>query len=197
MFGRHIYTAVMSITSDREGLLNEIYDTEHVPAFKTVPGIIEVRRYRRVAPAGRFYLAVYEIETPDVPTSPDWLRARDLGRWPTQVRPYTSGLHNGLYTWRSGFGGERRADADGLSLIALRLEDPAAIDAAVARMADPSAADEAVVAGADYADLRSGEHLLVIGSRPRAAPEDGRLPRDLAGLGPIETYAPVGSGSVP
>ena len=194
MLGRQIYTAAMSITADREALLNEVYDTEHVPALRAVPGVIAIRRYRRVSPAGRRYLAVYEIETPDVPTSPDWLAARDLGRWPTEVRPYISGLHNGLYAWRSGYGGERHPDAAELSLITLRIDDGSAVEARVARMVDPSGAQAGLVAAADYADIRSGEHLVVVGLRPTDAANDW-LPPDLADLGPTEEYAPVGTAS--
>ncbi|MFB3103107.1 MAG: hypothetical protein ACE1ZV_07555, partial [Alphaproteobacteria bacterium] len=36
------------------------------------------------------YSAVYEIESPDVLVSDAWAAAVEAGRWPEQVRPFTS-----------------------------------------------------------------------------------------------------------
>jgi hypothetical protein len=36
------------------------------------------------------YLAIYELESPDVPESEAFRKASDSGEWPTQVRPYCS-----------------------------------------------------------------------------------------------------------
>ena len=36
------------------------------------------------------YSAIYEIESPDVLTSDAWASAVDQGRWPDEVRPYTT-----------------------------------------------------------------------------------------------------------
>ena len=33
--------------------------------------------------------AVYQLESPDVLTSPEWAEAVDAGRWPEHVRPHT------------------------------------------------------------------------------------------------------------
>jgi len=35
------------------------------------------------------YMAIYELESPDVLVSEGWAKAVDSGRWPTHVRPYT------------------------------------------------------------------------------------------------------------
>ena len=43
----------------------------------------------------RFH-AVYEIESPDVLTSAEWGEAVELGRWPEQVRPYTTNRRHTL-----------------------------------------------------------------------------------------------------
>ncbi|MGQ4806890.1 hypothetical protein NKDENANG_00227 [Candidatus Entotheonellaceae bacterium PAL068K] len=100
---RYVFTAAMDIDPAKEGLFNEVYDTEHVPLLLKVPGVMSVTRYvqepfemiiggetRQVSNPGEpKYAAVYEIESPDVLKSRDWADAVDQGRWPTEVRPYT------------------------------------------------------------------------------------------------------------
>jgi hypothetical protein len=39
-------------------------------------------------------VAIYEIDSPDVLTSAAWMEAVEQGRWPTEVRPYTSNRHH-------------------------------------------------------------------------------------------------------
>ena len=39
---------------------------------------------------------MYEIESPEVLTSTAWADAVDSGRWPEQVRPYTSNRRHTL-----------------------------------------------------------------------------------------------------
>ncbi len=101
---KYIYIASMNIAPDKEALLNEVYDTEHVPALLKVPGVISVTRFKaepftmsmggeeREVPVGDTpaYTAIYEIESPDVLVSRAWAEAVEAGRWPEQVRPYTS-----------------------------------------------------------------------------------------------------------
>ena len=101
---KYIYIASMDVEPDKEALLNEVYDTEHVPALLLVPGVLSVTRFKaesftmsmggeeRTVPVGDTpaYTAIYEIESPDVLVSPAWAAAVEAGRWPEQVRPYTS-----------------------------------------------------------------------------------------------------------
>ena len=101
---KYIYIASMDVASDKEALLNEVYDTEHVPALLKVPGVLSVTRYKaepftmsmggeeRSVPVGDTpaYTAIYEIESPDVLVSAAWAAAVDAGRWPEHVRPFTS-----------------------------------------------------------------------------------------------------------
>ena len=39
---------------------------------------------------------MYEIESPEVLSSPAWGEAVELGRWPEQVRPYTTNRRHTL-----------------------------------------------------------------------------------------------------
>jgi hypothetical protein len=99
------------VTPDREALFNEVYDTEHIPMLQAVPGVVSVARFKReeltlvlggqrrtiVIENEPRYAALYEIESPEVLTSPAWGEAVDRGRWPDQVRPFTSNRRHVLY----------------------------------------------------------------------------------------------------
>lgn len=108
--GRYIFTASMDVDADKEDLFNEVYDEEHVPMLLKVPGVISVTRLKQApltlsiggeektvdTSAEPTYSAVYEIESPDVLTSSEWADAIEQGRWPDQVRPYTSNRRHTL-----------------------------------------------------------------------------------------------------
>ena len=85
-----LYMVRMDVAHDHEADFNETYDIEHVPALASVPGVRRATRYRHPSPTDPRYLAVYEIESPDVLTSDAWAKAVEQGRWPAQVRPHTS-----------------------------------------------------------------------------------------------------------
>jgi hypothetical protein len=196
MLGRHIYTAAMAIAADRDMLFNEVYDAEHIPALEQVPGVIRVRRFRRLDPPERFYLAVYEIEHLGVPLSLPWLEARDLGRWPTKVRPFTSGLQNGLFTWAAGFGAERLAASAPTLLAAVRCPDAPDLEARSERILASLSAQAAVVAAAFYREHEGRPHLFVaaIVLAGETAPVDaGRVVPGVASLGRVEIYASTGA----
>ena len=106
-----IFTAAMDVDPDKEALFNQIYDEEHVPAISKVPGVISVTRAKldtlRMTMGGETkvmdpqgaprYAAIFELESPDVLTSPAFARAVDQGRWPKEVRPFTRNRHHTLY----------------------------------------------------------------------------------------------------
>ena len=110
---KYLFVASMDVDPDKEALFNEVYDTEHVPNLLKVPGVRAVARLegepfamsiagteRRVAHEGPRYSAVYEIDGPQVLTSPEWAKAVELGRWPTAVRPFTRNRRHALYKLR-------------------------------------------------------------------------------------------------
>ncbi len=100
---RYIYIASMDVDPDKEDLFNEVYDTEHVPAMLSVPGVVAATRYvvephevtigdeTKTIPAASEprYHAVYEFDDPKVMDSKAWAEATERGRWPTEVRPHT------------------------------------------------------------------------------------------------------------
>ena len=41
---KYVFVASMDVDPEREDLFNEVYDREHVPLLKTVPGVVSVAR---------------------------------------------------------------------------------------------------------------------------------------------------------
>jgi hypothetical protein len=98
-----VFMASMDVAPDKEALFNEVYDREHIPNLMAVPGVLAVTRVksepfaiaiggeRKAMPAASpRYTAIYELESPDVLASQAWVRAVEAGRWPSEVRPFTS-----------------------------------------------------------------------------------------------------------
>ena len=103
LHSKYLFIASMDIDPEREALFNEVYNTEHCPLLNETPGVVGVTRYEThrllMAMGGQIqeieipgtpkHHAVYQIESPEVLTSPEWADAVDAGRWPAQVRPHT------------------------------------------------------------------------------------------------------------
>lgn len=101
---KYLFIVSMDVTKEKEALFNEVYDTEHVPLLLEVPGVVAVSRMktepaafnmggeRKVLDGGGepTYVAIYEIESPEVLLSREWAEAVEKGRWPSEVRPFTS-----------------------------------------------------------------------------------------------------------
>ena len=108
---RYLFSAAMNVHTDKDAILNEVYDQEHVPSLLKVPGVIAVARFKSepvtmmiggerktiVIESEPTYNALYEIESPAVLTSDAWAKAVEEGRWPAQVRPYTSNRRHVMY----------------------------------------------------------------------------------------------------
>ena len=100
----YLFSASMDVRPDKEALFHEVYDKEHIPSLLTVPGVISVARFKLepltlsiggerktiVVEGEPKFGALYEIESPAVLTSEAWARAVEQGRWPAEVRPYTT-----------------------------------------------------------------------------------------------------------
>ena len=111
--GKWIFTASMDVDADKEALFNEVYDKEHVPHLRKVPGVVAVSRAKldtlRVTIGGEtktiepraqgrpHYACIVELENPDVLTTPAWIRAVEAGRWPGEVRPFTRNRQHTLH----------------------------------------------------------------------------------------------------
>ncbi|MEC8372555.1 MAG: hypothetical protein VXZ99_17300 [Pseudomonadota bacterium] len=100
---KYFFEVSMDIDADKENLFNEVYDEEHVPFISTVPGVRAITRAKAEdftvsiggndlpMPAGGVarYVAIYEIDSPDVLASAEWAVQAEKGRWATEVRPHT------------------------------------------------------------------------------------------------------------
>jgi len=100
---KYLFVVTMDVQKEKEALFNEVYDTEHVPLLQKVPGVGAVTRLKTEPAAFNLggqrkvldgaglasYVAIYEIDSPDVLLSKEWAEAAEKGRWPSEVRPYT------------------------------------------------------------------------------------------------------------
>jgi hypothetical protein len=100
---RYLFLVSMDVAADKEALFNEVYDREHIPNLLRVPGVVAVTRARsepgammiggarqELPAAGPRYTAIYEIEDPEVLAGAAWAAAVEAGRWPAEVRPFTT-----------------------------------------------------------------------------------------------------------
>ena len=110
---KYLFVVSMDIDADKEALFNEVYDREHIPNLLKVPGVRAVTRMagehfsmciggaeKKIAHDGPRYSAIYEIDGPHVIVSPEWTKAVEEGRWPSQVRPSTRNRRHALYKVR-------------------------------------------------------------------------------------------------
>lgn len=106
----YLFVVSMDVAPEKEALFNEVYDQEHVPFLLKVPGVRKVTRAKstafavaiggerkEAAAASPSYVALYEVESPDVLASPEWAAAVEQGRWPGEVRPHTTNRSHACY----------------------------------------------------------------------------------------------------
>jgi hypothetical protein len=82
-----LYLVRMDVAHDHETTFNEVYDREHLPNLRGVPGVQRASRYRQPSPTDPRYLAAYEMDSPAVVESPAWKTAGELGQWPGVAPP--------------------------------------------------------------------------------------------------------------
>ncbi|MBX9840789.1 MAG: hypothetical protein K2Z80_03165 [Xanthobacteraceae bacterium] len=95
-----IYIAQIAIPAELERRFTELYDSEHVPALMSVPGVRSCSRFKLVwadTPEMPEYLAVYDVDAPDVPKSKEWRAASGAGDWPKEIRPRMTVRRHGMF----------------------------------------------------------------------------------------------------
>ena len=88
-----VYLVQMDIPPEHEADFNRVYDTEHVPEIMQVPGVRGCARYvveRTNRDGMARYLALYELDGPDVMNTPAWHAASEKGDWAPKIRPHTT-----------------------------------------------------------------------------------------------------------
>jgi len=97
-----LFLVRMDVAHDHEATFNEVYDGEHAPNLRAVPGVRRAARYTQPSPTEPRYLAAYELDGLDVMDSPAWKTAGEAGRWPGVIRPHTMNRHLTKYEWVGG-----------------------------------------------------------------------------------------------
>ena len=103
---RYVYIAQLSIPQAIEQRFTELYDAEHIPALMAVPGVRRCARFKLVwadSDTMPEYLAIYDVDTPDVPKSPQWREASSRGDWVTEIRPHMQVRRHGLFERMADF----------------------------------------------------------------------------------------------
>ncbi|MQF68804.1 hypothetical protein FIM12_00500 [SAR202 cluster bacterium AD-804-J14_MRT_500m] len=92
-----VYVVRMDVEPEHEDVFNDLYNNEHIPALLKVPGVRAATRYKTDETGEPKYLALYEVDDPEVPSSPAFRDAANSGEWPTKVRPYCKNRSRVVY----------------------------------------------------------------------------------------------------
>ena len=84
---KYIFPVRMDVEPEWEEEFNRWYNEEHVPLLTKVPGVLSGRRFEAIEGEPK-YLALYELESPQVLESDAWAKARET-RWTQRIRPHT------------------------------------------------------------------------------------------------------------
>lgn len=82
----YVLSVRLGIPADKEDDFNQWYNIDHVPALVGVPGVRGARRFQSVEGEPK-YLAVYEMDNPNVPKTAEWDKARNT-EWSGRMRPH-------------------------------------------------------------------------------------------------------------
>ena len=94
----YILMVQLEVADEHVDEFNRLYDSEHVPNLLSVDGVVSGQRYEldRNADDQLRYLAIYEIERPDIPESEEWQKAATTPGWMT-VREHITARRRGVF----------------------------------------------------------------------------------------------------
>ncbi len=96
----YMYLVRMDVPAELEDDFNRIYDTQHVPYITQAPGVHACTRYclesANVDGVAQ-YAALYEIDSPDIPSSDGWKEQSEKGDWASKIRPHTTNRSHLIY----------------------------------------------------------------------------------------------------
>jgi len=81
-----VLLVAMNVAPEAEAEFNEWYNSEHLPGFAAVPGVLCARRYRGAGATQR-YAAIYHLADPEVHRSAAWRTAGGTP-WTERMRPH-------------------------------------------------------------------------------------------------------------
>ncbi len=90
----YVLTVCLETDIEHEAEFNEWYNTDHLPALVSVPGVYAARRYRATVGSPK-YLALYELASRDVPKTEAWKTAAE-SPWTLKMRPRFKNLATNL-----------------------------------------------------------------------------------------------------
>jgi hypothetical protein len=76
----------MNVDPAREDEFNDWYNTEHIPHFNRLAGVIAARRFRAIEGHPR-YVALYHVEDTGIYATPGWMAANETP-WILRMRRY-------------------------------------------------------------------------------------------------------------
>jgi len=76
-----LLVVMVDVDPEDEDELNRWYDEEHIAERLGIPGFVRVRRYKAVEGSPK-YLALYELESPDVVQSEEYQYMKGPGQTP-------------------------------------------------------------------------------------------------------------------
>lgn len=95
----YLWVIQLDIPAELDDEFNHIYDTQHIPNIKRVPGVLGVQRYRlthAVEGVAR-YMATYRVTSSELPYTPEWIAASSAGDWPSRIRPHVRNVTRAMY----------------------------------------------------------------------------------------------------
>jgi hypothetical protein len=94
---RHgLMIAMIDVDRHHEEEFNRWYDEEHFPERIACPGFISGHRYQALEGQPK-YLAVYELETPDVLQGEAYLKLREPSPWTLHTREHITQVIRNVY----------------------------------------------------------------------------------------------------
>jgi hypothetical protein len=98
--GRGLLLATMDVDEAYDAELNRWYDEEHLPERVSCSGFLSGRRFRLLEgqPEGQArYLAIYDLESPEVLRSPEYQKMVPPSAWWDRLLPHVRVVRN-VYT---------------------------------------------------------------------------------------------------
>ncbi len=96
----YLYLAQLAVPADLEAEFNRLYDEGYLPNLMKVPGVRTAARYKLEwsdVDDMPEYLAVYDVDHPEVPRSSEWKKASVDCGWAERIRPRLRVRRHGLF----------------------------------------------------------------------------------------------------
>ncbi len=95
---KYLYVVRLDANLEKDKQFNEWYNNEHIPALLKVPGVISANRFTSLEGTPK-YIAIYELENPNIRTSEAWKKAVEMTPRPKDVtiQNATRNLYERIY----------------------------------------------------------------------------------------------------